>query len=54
MDDRYLRTGIFLAPCHAVGQNPTLAIDQDMGPLEHLDRLNYNEAWVGEHHSGGF
>ena len=22
--------------------------------LEHLDRLNYTEAWVGEHHSGGF
>ena len=22
--------------------------------LEHLDRLNYHEAWIGEHHSGGF
>ena len=20
----------------------------------HLDRLNYSEAWIGEHHSGGF
>ncbi len=54
MDDRYLRTGIFLAPFHAVRENPTLAIDRDMELLEHLDRLNYHEAWVGEHHSGGF
>src|SRR5580698_10919206 len=22
--------------------------------LQHLDRLNYHEAWIGEHHSGGF
>ena len=22
--------------------------------LEHLDRLNYHEAWIGEHHSAGF
>jgi limonene 1,2-monooxygenase len=22
--------------------------------LVHLDRLNYHEAWIGEHHSGGF
>ncbi len=22
--------------------------------MEHLDRLNYHEAWIGEHHSGGF
>src|SRR5271166_2781505 len=54
MDDRYLRTGIFLAPFHAVRENPTLAIDRDMELLEHLDRLNYHEAWIGEHHSGGF
>lgn len=54
MDDRYLRTGIFLAPFHALGENPTLALDRDMELIEHLDRLNYHEAWVGEHHSGGF
>src|ERR1044072_2244584 len=22
--------------------------------LEHMDRLNYTEAWIGEHHSAGF
>ena len=54
MQDRYLRTGIFLAPFHALGENPTLAIERDMELVEHLDRLNYHEAWIGEHHSGGF
>ena len=54
MHDRYLRTGIFLAPFHALGENPTLAIERDMELVELLDRLNYHEAWIGEHHSGGF
>src|SRR5260221_11753137 len=52
--DRYLRTGIFLAPFHALDENPTLAIQRDMELVELLDRLNYHEAWIGEHHSGGF
>ena len=54
MSDRYLRTGVFLAPFHALDENPTLAMDRDMELLEHLDRLNFHEAWIGEHHSGGF
>lgn len=50
----YLRSGIFLAPFHSLEENPTLALQRDMELLEHLDRLNYHEAWIGEHHSGGF
>ena len=54
MNDRFLKTGVFLAPFHALDENPLLALDRDMELLVHLDRLNYHEAWVGEHHSGGF
>jgi limonene 1,2-monooxygenase len=50
----YLRSGIFLAPFHSMEENPNLAMQRDMQLLEHLDRLNYHEAWIGEHHSGGF
>ena len=50
----YLRSGIFLAPFHDLAENPTLALERDMELLQHIDALNYNEAWVGEHHSGGF
>lgn len=50
----YLRSGIFLAPFHALKENPILAIERDFELLQHLDALNYHEAWVGEHHSGGY
>jgi limonene 1,2-monooxygenase len=49
-----LRFGIFLAPFHPVGQNPTLALERDLQLLEHLDALGFDEAWIGEHHSAGF
>src|SRR5438045_3465011 len=54
MSDLYLRSGIFMAPFHNHDENPTLSIERDLELLEHLDRLNYHEAWIGEHHSGGF
>ncbi|MDA1099213.1 MAG: LLM class flavin-dependent oxidoreductase [Proteobacteria bacterium] len=46
--------GIFLAPFHTVDEDPTAALDRDMALVEHLDRLGYDEAWIGEHHSGGY
>jgi limonene 1,2-monooxygenase len=52
--DDHLGFGIFLAPFHPVGQNPTLALERDMQLIEHLDRLGYDEAWIGEHHSAGY
>jgi len=51
--DRPLRFGIFLAPFHAVNENPTLALERDLELIEHLDRLGFDEAWIGEHHSAG-
>lgn len=50
----YLRSGIFLAPFHDTRENPIIALERDMALLQHLDALNYHEAWIGEHHSGGF
>jgi len=51
---RPLRFGIFLAPFHPPGQNPTLAIHRDLALVEHLDRVGFDEAWIGEHHSAGY
>ena len=48
-----LRFGIFMAPFHQAGENPTLAIERDLELVEHLDRLGWDEAWIGEHHSAG-
>ena len=51
---RHVRFGIFLAPFHALDENPVLALERDFELIEWLDRLDYDEAWIGEHHSGGF
>ncbi|MBT6430156.1 MAG: LLM class flavin-dependent oxidoreductase, partial [Rhodospirillaceae bacterium] len=48
-----LKFGIFLAPFHTMDEDPTGALDRDMALVEHLDHLGYDEAWIGEHHSGG-
>ena len=49
-----MKFGIFLAPFHPLGENPTLAMDRDMELIEKLDALGYDEAWIGEHHSAGW
>jgi len=49
-----LRSGIFLAPFHPIDEDPTLALRRDLELVEWLDRLGYEEAWIGEHHSAGF
>ena len=49
-----MRFGIFMAPFHPVGQNPTLALHRDLDLIDHLDRLGFDEAWIGEHHSAGY
>jgi limonene 1,2-monooxygenase len=54
MTHRGMKFGIFLAPFHRVGENPTLAIDRDMELIEWLDHLGYDEVWIGEHHSAGW
>jgi len=54
MAHRGMKFGIFLAPFHRVGENPTLAINRDIELIEWLDHLGYTEAWIGEHHSAGW
>ena len=49
-----MKFGIFLGPFHRIGENPTLALDRDMELIQWLDYLGYDEAWIGEHHSGGW
>src|ERR671925_1035745 len=49
-----MRFGIFLAPFHPVTQDPNVALHRDLELIERLDRLGYDEAWIGEHHSAGY
>jgi limonene 1,2-monooxygenase len=54
MTDDAMKFGIFLGPFHRLGENPTLALERDMELIEWLDRLGYDEVWIGEHHSAGW
>jgi limonene 1,2-monooxygenase len=53
MLEEKLRFGAFVPPFHAVNENPTLALERDLELVEWLERLDYDEAWIGEHHSAG-
>jgi limonene 1,2-monooxygenase len=50
----YSGIGAFVSPVHEPGQDPHLTIRRDLETIELLDELNYDEAWVGEHHSMGW
>ena len=48
-----MRFGMFTAPLHPHGRNPTLYLEHDLQLVRWLDELGFDEAWIGEHHSGG-
>lgn len=45
--------GVFMAPFHKIGVSPTVLFERDLAVIELADRLGFQEAWLGEHHSGG-
>ncbi|MXY36206.1 MAG: LLM class flavin-dependent oxidoreductase [Dehalococcoidia bacterium] len=49
-----MKFGIFLGPFHRLEENPTVAFERDLELLELLERLDFDEAWIGEHHSAGW
>jgi limonene 1,2-monooxygenase len=49
-----LRSGVFMPPWSLpLGLSPTTAIRREIDFVEFLDQVGYDEAWIGEHHSGG-
>ena len=49
-----MKFGVFLAPFHQLGEDPTLALERDLELIQWLDYLDFDEAWIGEHHSAGW
>lgn len=49
-----MKFGVFMAPFHRPGENPTLALERDLELLQWLDVLGFDEAYIGEHHSAGW
>lgn len=54
MQTSRLRFGLFVPPHNPPDEHPLLALEHDMDLVEWADKLNYDEVWVGEHHSGGW
>ena len=52
--DRRLQAGVFLPPFHPNDEDPLLCMERDFELMQWLDHLGYHEAWIGEHHSGGY
>lgn len=52
--DKPLSFGLFHGPHHATNLDPSYAFERDLMLIEMLDRMGFEEAWIGEHHSGGF
>jgi limonene 1,2-monooxygenase len=49
-----MRFGAFTIPLHELNEDPQLMLWRDMQLIELFDQLNYDEYWLGEHHSGGW
>jgi limonene 1,2-monooxygenase len=49
-----MRFGVFLPPHHLpTDYNPTYALQRDTEIVKLIDDIGFDEAWFGEHHSGG-
>jgi limonene 1,2-monooxygenase len=49
-----LKFGAFIPGFHALGEDPAGALWRDLDLIEWLDEIGIDEAWVGEHHAGGW
>jgi limonene 1,2-monooxygenase len=49
-----MRFGIFMPPFNCPPtQNATVSLQRNLETIQLMDRLGYDEVWVGEHHSAG-
>ena len=49
-----MKFSFFMMPVHHPRENPTLAFERDIGLIHLADELDYDEFFIGEHHSGGW
>ncbi|MGR8921695.1 MAG: LLM class flavin-dependent oxidoreductase, partial [Gammaproteobacteria bacterium] len=54
MSQPRMRFGAFIPPHTPPDEHPALALEEYMDRFVLFDKLGYDEAWIGEHHSGGW
>src|SRR5437870_5077688 len=52
--DNDMKFGLFMFPIHQPRENSTLGVESDLQIIELADELDYDEVWVGEHHTTGW
>ncbi len=49
-----MKFSFFMMPLHHPSENPALAFDRDISLIHYADALDFDEFFIGEHHSGGW
>ena len=49
-----MKFSFFMMPLHHPSENPALAFDRDIALIHLADELDFDEFFIGEHHSGGW
>ena len=49
-----MKFSFFMMPLHHPSENPALAFDRDIALIHYADELDFDEFFIGEHHSGGW
>ncbi|MEE9256175.1 MAG: LLM class flavin-dependent oxidoreductase [bacterium] len=49
-----MKFSFFMMPLHHPSENPAVAFDRDISLIHLADALDYDEFFIGEHHSGGW
>ncbi len=49
-----MKFSFFMMPLHHPSENPSLAFQRDVDLIEYADSLDFDEFFIGEHHSGGW
>ena len=49
-----MKFSFFMMPLHHPSENPALAFDRDISLIHYAEALDFDEFFIGEHHSGGW
>lgn len=49
-----MKFSFFMMPIHHPSENPALAFDRDISLIHYAEELDFDEFFIGEHHSGGW
>ena len=49
-----MKFGFFMMPLHLPSENPVLSFDRDLEMIQYAEDLDYDEFYVGEHHTASW